>query len=85
MNEQQQERQSKGGVVAPPTTRDLLSRSDSELGALLVGMMSAGGPTSENFAALGRLVKAGVQHINERLPFSEGDDALAAMLKRRGR
>jgi hypothetical protein len=45
-------------VAAQPRAADLLAFSDAGLGALVVGLLSVS-PTADNFAALGRMVRAG--------------------------
>lgn len=50
--------ESKGGIPAPTTAADLLALDDATLGAMVVSSLSAKDPKAENFAALGRMVRA---------------------------
>lgn len=77
-------RASKGARPAPITVDEILARDDADLGSLLVGIM-CNEPRWSNFAALGRLVRAGSRedlvealrrpgrHERRRAPDGPGD------------
>ena len=47
------------GVETPAADRALGLANDADLGAFVVGCMCVGAPSPDNFAALGRILRAG--------------------------
>jgi hypothetical protein len=77
---------SRGGVPAAQTADELLHHDDGTLGALLVGSLCSADVRHSNFAALGRLVRAGVAALDEEaFGLERGLGALGEVVRRPGK